>query len=79
MYVCAAENGEMLVFFPFVPNNSSNRQLSFRIEVLNHMGWYLGHKGLLYLSWDNVLFIIFAFLHIFQNFPYTVGGKKEKC
>ena len=35
-------------FFP--PKNSlntMNRQLSFRVEVLNHMGWYLGHKGLL--------------------------------
>ena len=47
MYVCVAENGEMLVFSPFFPNNSLNRQLSFRVEVLNHMGRYLGHKGLL--------------------------------
>ena len=47
MYVCVTENGEMLGFFPFFPNNSLNRQLSFRVDVLNHMGWYLGHKGLL--------------------------------
>ena len=41
MYVCVAENGEMLFFFPFFPNNSLNR-----VEVLNYMGWYLGHKVL---------------------------------
>ena len=33
MYVCVAGNGEMLVFFPFFPNNNLNRQLSFRVEV----------------------------------------------
>ena len=47
MYVCVARNGEMLVFFPFFPNNSLNRQLSFRVEVLKHLAWYLGHKGML--------------------------------
>ena len=36
MYVCVDENGEMLVFFSFFPNNSLNGQLSFRIKVLNH-------------------------------------------
>ena len=49
--VRVAGNGEMLVLFCFVlfflPNNSLKRQLSFRVEVLNHIRWYLGHKGLL--------------------------------
>ena len=77
MYVCVAENCEMLVFFPFFPNNSSNRQLSFRVKVLNHMGWYLGHKGLLCLSWDNVLFFIFAFLRIFKIFHIQLEEKRK--
>ena len=44
MYVYAA-NSEMLSFLLLVVfiNNSLNRQLSLRVEVLNHMGWYLGH------------------------------------
>ena len=35
------------------------------------MGWYLGRKGLLAPPPplpDNILFFVFAFLHIFQNF-----------
>ena len=34
-------------FFRFFPQQQFDRQFSFRVEVLNHMGWYLGHKGLL--------------------------------
>ena len=45
MYVLDG-NGEILVFFLFISNNCLNRQLSFKLEVLNHMGWYLGHKVL---------------------------------
>ena len=43
MYLCVSEIADMLGFFPFFPNNSLNRHLPFRVEVLNHMGWYLGH------------------------------------
>ena len=35
-YNCLGENGEMLGFFPFLTNNSLNRQWSFRVEVLTH-------------------------------------------
>ena len=36
MYVCVAENAEMLVFFlPFF----SLTKVSFRVEVLNHITW----------------------------------------
>ena len=31
------------------------------------------------ITWDNILFFVFAFLHIFQNFPCTLGEKNEKC
>ena len=61
MYVCVAENCEMLVFFPFFPNNSSNRQLSFRVKVLNHVGWYLDHKGLLGTHSEKNYSIIWEF------------------
>ena len=74
MYVCVAENCKMLVFFPFFPNNSLNRQLSFRVEVLNHMGWYLGHKGLLlHPHPPSQLFL--AFLRIFKIIHVRLGKK----
>ena len=29
------------------------------------------------VTWDNILFFVFAFLHIFQNFPCTLGEKRK--
>ena len=35
-----------MFFLLFFPNNSLKRQVSFTVGVLEHMGWYLDHKGL---------------------------------
>ena len=37
MYVCVAENVEMLVFFSFPPQLTLNRQVSFTVELLDHI------------------------------------------
>ena len=29
----------------FFPNNTFNRQVSFTVQVLDHMVWYLNHKS----------------------------------
>ena len=71
-YVCVAENGEMLVFFPFFSNNSLNRQLSFRVEVLNHMGWYLGLGAVIALPPPLPVFFFCIFAH-FLNFLCVLG------
>ena len=39
------------------------------------MGWYLGHKGLLCLSRDNVLFFIFAHFSKFSIYSWRKKGK----
>ena len=66
MYVYAG-NGEMLGFFP---NNSLKRQVSFTVEVLEHMGRYLNHifilQKLRYI-WLNIGGKILVFFVFFQG------------
>ena len=69
--------------FPFFPNNSSNRQLSFRVKVLNHMGLYLVHKGMLmlYLKHSNMRPCTFFYCCVFayfSKFPMYTWRKKRK-
>ena len=50
-YVLAGISGKF--FFPFSHNNSLNRQLSFRVKVLNHMGVFLATRGCYTLKHGN--------------------------
>ena len=38
----------MLVCFSFFLQHALNRQASFTVELLDHMGWYLDHIGLFF-------------------------------
>ena len=80
MYVCVAGNGEMLVFFRFFSQQQFDRQFSFRVEVLNHMGWYLGHKKKLTTTGNmgqHIVFCFCVFAH-FSKFSMYDWGKKRK-
>ena len=77
MYVCVAENGEMLVFFRFFPQQQFNRQFSFRVEVLNPMGWYLGHKGLLAPPPPSQCAHVACFCTFFKIFHVRLGKKTK--
>ena len=83
MYVCVAGNGEMLVFFPFFPTIvwmdnylSEYRTYIIGIESYGVISWSQGAPIALFLKSRQCT--VFAFLHIFQNFPCTLGGKKGK-
>ena len=43
LYVCVGQILWNVTFLSFFPNNSFNRQLSFKVDVMNHMEC-LGHK-----------------------------------
>ena len=73
VYVCLCRP-EMVKGFS--PNNSLNRQLSFKVEVLNHMGWYLGHKVFFGSPTPSPQFF-FAFLRIFQKEIVFVREKNK--
>ena len=63
----------------FSPNHSLNRQFSLKEKVFNHIGWYLGYKGMNIAQPPNPLMIFsLPFLHIFQNFKF-IWEKTEKC
>ena len=50
LYVCmSAENSKMLVFFMFF-SPTVVWKITFKIEVLNHIGLYLGYKVLVNVS-----------------------------
>ena len=74
MYVCVAENAELLVFFYFFLH-LPHRQFSFiELCLSSKMYWALN------FSWDNVMIwnvFFLCVLHIFQNFPCTLGEKSE--
>ena len=74
MYVCVAENIELLVFFYFFLR-LPHRQFSFiDLCLSSKMYWTFN------CSWDNVMkwnVFFFCVLHIFQNFPCTLGEKSK--
>ena len=74
MYVCVAENAELLVFFYFFLH-LPHRQFSFiDLCLSSKMYWTFN------CSWDNVMkwnVFFFCVLHIFQNFPCTLGEKSK--
>ena len=74
MYVCVAENAELLGFFYFFLH-LSHRQFSFiDLCLSSKMYWTFN------CSWDNVMkwnVFFFCVLHIFQNFPCTLGEKSK--
>ena len=50
LYVCmSAENSKMLVFLCFFSPTVVSK-ITFKIEVLNHIGLYLGYKVLVNVS-----------------------------
>ena len=60
----------MLVFF--LPQQWFDWQYSFRVEVLNHIGWYLGHKGLIAPAPDPPTYL---FLNLsLPSGSYTIGN-----
>ena len=74
MYVCVAENAELLGFFYFFLH-LPHRQFSFiDLCLSSKMYWTFN------CSWDNVMkwnVFFFCVLHIFQNFPCTLGEKSK--
>ena len=74
MYVCVAGNVELLVFVYFFLH-LPHRQFSFiDLCLSSKMYWTFN------CSWDNVMkwnVFFFCVLHIFQNFPCTLGEKSK--
>ena len=64
-------------FFRFFPQQQFNRQFSFRVEVLNPMGWYLGHKGLLAPPPPSQCAHVACFCTFFKIFHVRLGKKTK--
>ena len=74
MYVCVAENVELLVFFYFFLH-LPHRQFSFiDLCISSKMYWTFNCSLGNVMNW-NVFF--FCILHIFKNFPCRLGEKSK--